>query len=83
MWLTSKQKAEQFGRDHSVVSRHVRRALVDDQLSTESTMQKMHIAGSAEPVVVYDLDAVISVSYRVNSTHGTQTRSSANMVIGC
>jgi len=39
IWLTQKQMAELFGRDQSVVSRHIQRALADDELSPESNMQ--------------------------------------------
>ena len=37
-------------------------------------MQKVHIASSDKPVALYNLDAVISVGYRVNSARGTQFR---------
>ena len=74
IWLTQRQMAELFGRDQSVISRHLRRALADDELSLESTMQKVHIASSDKPVTLYSLDAVISVGYRVNSARGTQFR---------
>jgi hypothetical protein len=41
-------------------------------------MQKVHVATSDKPVVLYNLDAVISVRYRVNSARGTQFRIWAN-----
>ena len=37
-------------------------------------MQKMHIANSDKPVVLYNLDVIISVGYRVKSLRGTQFR---------
>lgn len=74
VWLTQRQMAELFDRDQSVISRHLRRALTADELSPESTMQRVHIAGSDKPVVLYNLDAVISVGYRVNSAPGIQFR---------
>jgi Virulence protein RhuM family len=74
IWLTQRQMAELFGRDQSVISRHIHRALADDELSPESNMQKMHIASSNKPLTLYSLDAVISVGYRVNSARGTQFR---------
>lgn len=74
VWLTQRQMAALFGRDQSVISRHLSRALADDELSPESTMQKVHIASSDKPVALYNLDAVISVGYRVNSGRGTQFR---------
>jgi len=74
IWLTQKQMAELFGRERSVITRHIQRALADDELSAESNVQKMHIASSDKPVTLYSLDAVISVGYRVNSARGTQFR---------
>lgn len=67
VWLTQRQMAELFGRDQSVISRHLHRALAADELSPESTMQKVHSASSDRPVTLYSLDAVISVGYRVDS----------------
>jgi len=74
IWLTQKQMAELFGRERSVITRHIQRALADDELSLESNVQKVHIATSDRPVSLYSLDAVISVGYRVNSARGTQFR---------
>jgi len=74
IWLTQAQMAELFGRERSVITRHIQRALADDELSLESNVQKVHIASSTKPVSLYSLDAVISVGYRVNSARGTQFR---------
>jgi prophage maintenance system killer protein len=74
IWLSQKQMAELFGRERSVITRHIQRALADDELSPESNVQKVHIASSDRPVSLYSLDAVISVGYRVNSARGTQFR---------
>ncbi len=74
IWLTQKQMVELFGRDQSVISRHVRKAFADDELSAESNMQRVHNAFSDKPLTLYSLDAVISVGYRVNSVRGTQFR---------
>lgn len=74
IWLTQAQMAELFGRERSVITRHIQRALADDELSLESNVQRVHIASSDKPVSLYSLDAVISVGYRVNSARGTQFR---------
>ena len=74
IWLTQKQMAELFGRERSVISRHIQRALANDELSPESNVQKVHIASSDKPLTLYSLDAIISVGYRVNSARGTQFR---------
>jgi len=47
---------------------------LEEELVEESNMQKMHIPNSDKPVIFYNLDALISVGYRVNSKQGTQFR---------
>lgn len=50
VWLTQLQMTELFGRDQSVLSRHIRNVFRDGELPEQSNMQKMHIAGSDKPV---------------------------------
>lgn len=71
LWMTQAQIGQLFGRDQSVVSRHISKVLEDGELSEEGNMQKMHIAGSTKPVAIYSLDMVISVGYRVSSAQAT------------
>lgn len=81
VWLTQAQMVELFGRDQSVVSRHIRNAFSDDEVSEKSNMQKMHIANSDRPVAFYDLDVIISVGYRIKSPLGVQFRRWATNVL--
>ena len=74
VWLSQAQLVVLFGRDQSVISRHVRNIFKEGELVRESNMQKMHIAGSDKPVVFYNLDVIISVGYRVKSQRGVQFR---------
>ncbi|CAA0088553.1 Toxin Doc [Zhongshania aliphaticivorans] len=74
VWLSQAQMVELFGRDQSVVSRHIRNALSDGEVAEQSNMQKMHIANADRPVTFYDLDVVISVGYRIKSPQGVQFR---------
>ncbi|MHB1391124.1 MAG: RhuM family protein [Thermoleophilia bacterium] len=74
VWLTQAQMVELFGRDQSVISRHVRNVFKEGELHEKSNMQKMHIAPSDKPTTLYSLDAIISVGYRVKSLRGTQFR---------
>lgn len=60
VWLSQAQMVELFGRNQSVISRHVRNALVEGEISEDSNMQKMHTTNSARPVTYYDLDVVTS-----------------------
>jgi prophage maintenance system killer protein len=74
VWLTQAQMVELFQRDQSVISRHVRNVFAEGELPIESNMQKMHIAFSDKPTILYSLDTIISVGYRVKSQRGTQFR---------
>ena len=67
VWLTQAQMVMLFGRDQSVISRHIRNAYKEGELEHPSTMQKMHSANSDKPVEFYNLDMTISVRYRGNS----------------
>lgn len=81
VWLTQAQMVELFGRDQSVISRHVNNVFKEGELEKESNMQKMHIANSDKPVAFYNLDVIISVGYRVKSKRGTQFRIWATKVL--
>ncbi|WP_240314047.1 hypothetical protein [Psychrobacter proteolyticus] len=74
VWLSQAQMTELFGRDQSVVSRHIANAIKDEEIDEKSNMQKMHIANSDRPVTFYDLDVVISVGYRIKFPQGVQFR---------
>lgn len=81
VWLSQAQMVELFGRDQSVVSRHIRNAIAEGEVVEKSNMQKMHIANSDKPVAFYDLDVVISVGYRIKSERGVQFRRWATNVL--
>ena len=82
LWLTQAQLAVLYGRNQSVLARHIRNVFKEGELTpSESNMQKMHIAGSDRPVVFYNLDVILSVGYRVNSNRGTQFRIWATNVL--
>lgn len=74
VWLSQAQMVELFGRNQSVVSRHIGNAVREGEVSEESNMQKMHIANADRPVTFYDLDVIISIGYRIKSAQGVQFR---------
>jgi hypothetical protein len=77
VWLTQQQMAELFGRERSVVTKHLRNVFKDGELERESVCAKFtHTAADQKSydVEFYNLDAVLSVGYRVNSKRGTQFR---------
>ncbi len=82
IWLNQKQMALLFDTEQSVITKHLRNIFESGELDEKSNVQKMHIAGSDKPVAFYNLDAIISVGYRVNSKRGTQFRIWATQVLG-
>ena len=81
LWLSQEQIAELFGRERSVVTKHLRNVFKEGELDEKSNVQNLHIAGSDKPVRFYNLDVIISVGYRVNSKRGTQFRQWATQVL--
>ena len=61
VWLTQAQLAELFGRERSVITKHIRNVFQEGELASDSNVQNLHIAGSDKPVSHYNLDVVISV----------------------
>lgn len=74
VWLSQAQMAELFGRERSVITKHVRNVFREKELGEESNVHFLHVAGSDKPVGFYSLDVIISVGYRVKSLRGTQFR---------
>ena len=80
VWLSLNQIAELFGRDKSVISRHLKNVYETRELSRKATVAKnatvQKEAGRQVRRIVeyYNLDAILSVGYRVNSKRGTQFR---------
>ena len=81
VWLTQEQMVELFGRDVSVISRHIKNVFNENEVDRESNLQKMQIAHSDKPVIFYSLDVIISVGYRVKSQRGVEFRRWANSVL--
>jgi hypothetical protein len=67
IWATQAQIAEVFGVERSVVTKHINNVLKGGEVDKKSNVQKMHIANSDKPVVLYSLDIILSVGYRTNS----------------
>ncbi|MGC1953321.1 MAG: virulence protein RhuM/Fic/DOC family protein [Gammaproteobacteria bacterium] len=81
VWLTQAQMAELFGRERSVITKHVNNVFGEGELARKSNVQNLHIASSDKPVAAYSLDVVISVGYRVKSKRGVQFRQWATCVL--
>lgn len=80
IWLTQQKIAELFGVDRSVVTKHLANIYAEGELSKEATCAKIaqvQLEGNREvnrQIEYYNLDAIISVGYRVNSSQATAFR---------
>ena len=77
VWLNQKQMADLFGRERSVITKHIRNAFKEGELESEAVRANFaHTAedGKTYQVEHYNLDVIISVGYRVKSLRGTQFR---------
>ncbi len=77
VWLSLQQIADLFGRDKSVISRHISNVFKEAELSRNSVVAKNATTaadGKIYTVDYYNLDMIISVGYRVNSKRGTKFR---------
>ncbi len=73
LWMTQEQIARLFGRERSVITKHISNVLDEGELDEESSVQKMHTT-SGRPPLLYNLDMIISVGYRVSSAQATLFR---------
>ncbi|MEI8054311.1 MAG: virulence protein RhuM/Fic/DOC family protein [Bacteroidota bacterium] len=76
-WLNLNQISSLFEKDKSVISRHLKNVFVSGELSKDSVVAKNATTasdGKTYEVEYFNLDAILSVGYRVNSIRGTQFR---------
>lgn len=87
IWATQKAMAQLFDVGVPAINKHLNNIYSDGELSQSSTISKMEIVqmeGIREvtrQVDFYNLDAIISVGYRVNSTRATQFRQWCTFVL--
>jgi hypothetical protein len=84
VWLSLNQIAALFGRDKSVISRHISNVFKEKELVRRSVVADFATTasdGKTYRVEHFNLDVIISVGYRVKSPQGTQFRIWANRVL--
>ena len=87
IWLTQKQMAELFGVKTPAINKHLTNIYKEGELKETSTISKMEIVQKEgkrsikRETAFYNLDAIISVGYRVNSSRATQFRIWATNVL--
>ena len=90
VWLTQAQMAELFQKDRTVITRHINNVFNEGELNREEVCAKFAhttrhgaIEGKQQiqEIVLYNLDVIISVGYRVKSKRGTAFRIWARKII--
>jgi len=84
VWLSLQQLAELFERDKSAISRHLKNIFNTNELDRKAAVAKNATTaadGKIYQVEYFNLDAIISVGYRVNSTRATRFRQWATGVL--
>lgn len=84
VWLSIEEMSHLFGRDISVIGKHIRNVFKEGELLKEAVWAKFAYTasdGKTYQVDYYNLDVIISVGYRVKSHRGTQFRQWANKVL--
>lgn len=85
VWLSQSQMAELFGRDRTVIARHINNCFKEGELDRNITCAKFaHMGKDGDQIyetMMYNLDVIISVGYRVKSINGTRFRQWANRVL--
>jgi hypothetical protein len=84
IWLSQAQLAELFTTERSVVTKHLRNIFSSKELAKDRVCAKFaHTAGDGKiyQTQFYNLDAIISLGYRVNSKRGTEFRIWATNVL--
>ena len=83
VWLTQNQIAELFEKDRSVITKHIRNILKEEELDASVCAKFAHTSsdGKVYKTNYYNLDMIISVGYRVNSKRGIEFRRWANTVL--
>lgn len=84
VWLSQAQMCELFGRERSVITKHIRNVFKEGELERNSVCAKFaHTAedGKSYQVDHFNLDVIISVGYRVKSPRGVQFRKWATDVL--
>lgn len=87
VWLSQKQMSELFEKDSDTIGLHLRNIYKSGELTEKATTEKYSVVQKEgnrnvkRTIKLYNLDAIISVGYKVNSKRGVQFRIWANQVI--
>ncbi|MCQ2741850.1 MAG: virulence RhuM family protein [Bacilli bacterium] len=81
VWLSRDQMAALFNRDRTVISRHIKSVLTEEELEEKSNVHFLHIPNSDKSVAFFSLDVILLVGYRVKSKNGILFRKWASNIL--
>ena len=84
VWLTQQQMADLFGVQIPAISKHLANIFREGELNKDSVisiLENTAADGKRYRTMFYNLDAILSVGYRVNSVYATQFRQWANRIL--
>ena len=78
VWLSQKQMADLYGRDSDTIGLHLKNIFLEEELDEKSTTEQLSVVqlegkrNVKRQIKFYNLDAILSVGYRVNSKQGSE-----------
>lgn len=81
VWMPQAQMAELFGKDRSVITKHIKNIFAEGEVRQEGNVHFLHITNASKRTALYSLDVILAVGFRVHSPRGTQFRRWANSTL--
>jgi len=81
VWLRQDEIAKLYGKERSVITKHIKKIFLDNEVDKESNVHFLHIANSDKPVAFYSLDVILAVGYRTNSARAIEFRKWATSIL--
>lgn len=67
VWLRQDEIARLYGKERSVVTKHINKIFKDKEIDQKSNVHFLHIPNSDKPAAFYGMDVILAVGYRTNS----------------
>lgn len=81
VWLRQDEIAKLYGKERSVITKHINKIFSDKEIDKKSNVHFLHIANSDRPVAFYSLDVILAVGYRTNSSRAVDFRRWATKIL--
>jgi len=81
IWLRQDEIARLYGKERSVITKHINKIFADNEIDKKGNVQNLHIPNSDKPVAFYSLDVILAVGYRTNSQRAVHFRKWATKIL--